>query len=264
MLTLLLISMLLFHVGATTKLSGDDALLGDEGTARLDKERVAKGEVGRLYEWTEQQFDASVAGGDQSIVHLIAFVTPWCGHCKRLSGTWQTLAKLKSGRFTGANQDGLEVHVGRVDCTAQRSLCERFTVKSFPTLKAMWNGRVYEYTAKSRQLSALVEFVEAQQFLQAASVALPRAGERSSSSFVDQLGVLIVKHVWLALFCVAFFCTLVGLVIGMLVTAFCITPDYAHVIEEHERGKNDVDDDDDKQPKQQQKRRRKNENKKSQ
>lgn len=49
------------------------------------------------------------------------------------------------------------MRVGKVDCTTERSICERFGVQSYPTLKVVTDGRYYDY-ASSREQAALAAF----------------------------------------------------------------------------------------------------------
>ena len=54
---------------------------------------------------------------------FVKFYAPWCGHCKKLEPTWVELS-----------DKGLDINVGKVDCTTNKDLCSEFGVKGFPTL----------------------------------------------------------------------------------------------------------------------------------
>ena len=56
---------------------------------------------------------------------LVEFYAPWCGHCKKLSPTWESLATNLKGK----------VNVGKVDVPENRDLGSRFGIKGFPTIK---------------------------------------------------------------------------------------------------------------------------------
>jgi protein disulfide-isomerase A6 len=50
-----------------------------------------------------------------------------CGHCKALAPAWKQLGEA----FT----DNEDVIIGDVDCTKEESLCQKFGVQGYPTLK---------------------------------------------------------------------------------------------------------------------------------
>lgn len=95
---------------------------------------------------TEANFDQETKDG----VWFVKFYAPWCGHCQKLAPVIDTLAVDPA--ITEA-----DVHVAKVDCTTERSICERFGVQSYPTLKVISAGRFYDY-AGSREVAALAKF----------------------------------------------------------------------------------------------------------
>jgi len=64
----------------------------------------------------------------------VKFYAPWCGHCKQLQPTWDSLANDLSGR----------VKVGKVDCDKE-SICQEYQIQGFPTLKFFKDGEVLDY-----------------------------------------------------------------------------------------------------------------------
>lgn len=48
--------------------------------------------------------------------------------------------------------------MAKVDCTTERSICERFSVNSYPTLKVVSNGKYYDYPG-ARDADPMVDFV---------------------------------------------------------------------------------------------------------
>ncbi|CAM9357918.1 unnamed protein product [Ectocarpus sp. 6 AP-2014] len=80
---------------------------------------------------------------------FVEFYAPWCGHCRKLDGTWTELAEKLGG----------EVNVGKVDATANRGLVKRFGVKGFPTLLFFSHGNLHKF-AGPRKLDSFIEFAK--------------------------------------------------------------------------------------------------------
>lgn len=78
---------------------------------------------------------------------FVAFVAPWCGHCKRLHPTWEELAKELKGM----------INVARLDATANEYTASRFNIRGFPTIKFLRQGKMYDYNG-ARTVEALKEF----------------------------------------------------------------------------------------------------------
>ncbi|KAI9910175.1 hypothetical protein PsorP6_010403 [Peronosclerospora sorghi] len=95
---------------------------------------------------SEATFDHRTSAG----VWFIKFVAPWCSHCKKLAPTIDELSEAEG-------LDDANVHVAHVDCTTERSLCERFSVGSYPTLKVVDDGSAYEYNGR-RDVPSMVAF----------------------------------------------------------------------------------------------------------
>jgi len=68
---------------------------------------------------------------DNGEVGLIAFIAPWCGHCKALLPEWAT-ASFKL--------DGSGAYLGIVDATVETTLASQYDVKGYPTIKIFPGG----------------------------------------------------------------------------------------------------------------------------
>lgn len=64
--------------------------------------------------------------------HFVMFYAPWCGHCSRLSPTWEKLAEEFND---GSNSVLAQVIIAKVDCTVETALCSEHDVTGYPTLK---------------------------------------------------------------------------------------------------------------------------------
>jgi len=104
-----------------------------------------------VLELTTDNFEDHVfASGKNS---LVKFYAPWCGHCKRLAPTWEELA-------TEYKED-TSVNIAHLDCTAHQSLCTKYGVSGYPTLKYFKNGDTEGADYKSgRDLGSLKTFVD--------------------------------------------------------------------------------------------------------
>jgi len=99
-------------------------------------------------ELTPENWDAETAGKKV----FLKFLAPWWGHCKKLKPTWDRLIKEFEKSETSLVAD--------VDCTAGgKDLCQKFEIKSYPTLKYGNPSDLQDYKSK-RDYDSLLEFAK--------------------------------------------------------------------------------------------------------
>jgi protein disulfide-isomerase A6 len=89
-------------------------------------------------------------GGERAA--LVEFYAPWCGHCKKLAPEYEKLGEALKG------QKG--VLIAKVDCDDHKSVCSKFGIQGFPTIKWFPKGSLEpkDYSG-GRTTDALLEFV---------------------------------------------------------------------------------------------------------
>ena len=76
---------------------------------------------------------------------LVEGFAPWCPHCQHFAPEVERIGQAFNGRASG-------VLVCRVNCVAQRPICEAMGIRSFPTM--YWGGTA-EFVAAERTRATL-------------------------------------------------------------------------------------------------------------
>ena len=84
---------------------------------------------------------------------LYLFYTTWCPHCKNAKPEWEALKTATTGSVKGVN-----IVFQEVDCELDTDLADKFKVEGYPTIKLVYNNKIYDYDAKPSKEN-LVKFL---------------------------------------------------------------------------------------------------------
>eukprot|EP00978_Attheya_sp_CCMP212_P020401 scaffold58325_cov56-Attheya_sp.AAC.5 len=134
-----LIEASLHEIGATIKARGvnlkvkpmgsrSDSDTGSSSSSSNanDKNKSIESKVVKL---TMKNFQSQVL--DNPLVSMVAFVAPWCGHCKSLLPEWDDASLAL---------DGQGAFLGVVDATREEELAKIYGVTGYPTIKIFPGG----------------------------------------------------------------------------------------------------------------------------
>ena len=85
---------------------------------------------------------------------LVAYLAPWCGHCKEFKPEWRELSK----RMKGSKRRGMLAAVSEEFIDAGDS---RHSVEGYPTIRLFVDGRKVEDYDGPRKAGALAEYIAA-------------------------------------------------------------------------------------------------------
>ena len=127
-------------------------------------------EVPPMRELSGESFDKETKNGHWFIKHY----SPYCGHCKAVAPTWQTLYEfyytskpVPARKKSSSETDSLntftrfyDFHFASVDCVAYGDLCGKHSVTAFPTFSLFKNGTVVNGFEGKKDMAGLSAFVE--------------------------------------------------------------------------------------------------------
>ncbi|KAJ1962590.1 hypothetical protein GGI12_002564 [Dipsacomyces acuminosporus] len=80
---------------------------------------------------------------------FVKFYAPWCPHCQHLAPIWEKLAAATRGK----------INVAKVNCDEHSTVCSKYNVQGYPTLKVLWEGETVDYKGE-RQLESFKSFID--------------------------------------------------------------------------------------------------------
>lgn len=78
---------------------------------------------------------------------------PWCGHCKALAPEYEEAATTLKDK---------DIHLAKVDCTAEQELCQEHGVEGYPTLKVFRGSENVSPYSGQRKAPAIVSYMTKQ------------------------------------------------------------------------------------------------------
>ena len=84
---------------------------------------------------------------------MIYFYTTWCPFCKKARPEWD---KFKE-EWAGRKINGYLITFTEVDCDINETTANKYDVKSYPTIKLIKEGEIYDFDARPTQ-DALTQF----------------------------------------------------------------------------------------------------------
>jgi thiol-disulfide isomerase/thioredoxin len=74
---------------------------------------------------------------------LYFFYTDWCPLSKKAEPEWKAFKE-----DTGGSYDGVTLTFIEVDCDKNPEMADKFNINGYPTIKLVYNDKIYEYDAK--------------------------------------------------------------------------------------------------------------------
>lgn len=84
---------------------------------------------------------------------LYFFYTDWCPLSKKAEPEWKGFKE-----DTGGSYDGVSLTFIEVDCDKDPEVADKFNINGYPTIKLVYNDKIYEYDAKPDR-SILAKFL---------------------------------------------------------------------------------------------------------
>jgi thioredoxin 1 len=75
---------------------------------------------------------------------MIYFYTTWCPYCKRARPEWDAFKE----EWANKKINGYLITFTEVDCDINETTANKYDVKSYPTIKLIKEGQVYDFDAR--------------------------------------------------------------------------------------------------------------------
>ena len=94
---------------------------------------------------------------DDNEVIIYFFYTDWCPYCKKAKPEWNEFKKEVNESVFYSNSYNIVFE--EIDCDKNTSLANKYKIDSYPTIKLVYQNKIYDYDAKpnSDNLMAFLE-----------------------------------------------------------------------------------------------------------
>ncbi|KAK7746601.1 Protein disulfide-isomerase erp38 [Diatrype stigma] len=131
---------------------------------------------------TDASFKETI-GGDKDV--LVAFTAPWCGHCKNLAPTWETLAN------DFITEPGVVIAKVDAEADSSKATASEQGVTSYPTIKFFPKGSTEgELYSGGRSEKDLVSFINEK----AGTHRVPGGSLDATGGTIDVLNHIAIKY----------------------------------------------------------------------
>jgi thiol-disulfide isomerase/thioredoxin len=104
-------------------------------------------------EFVSKEDKAKNASND---VLIMFFYTEWCPYCKQ---ALPEIKKFEDYIISENTKNDYIITLTKIDCDKNSTIADKYKVESYPTIKLIYKGEVYNYDAKPNR-NNLIKFVE--------------------------------------------------------------------------------------------------------
>jgi thiol-disulfide isomerase/thioredoxin len=73
-------------------------------------------------------------------VWILKFYAPWCGHCKKMAPVLDDVMQSITSSYGDSTPATSSLAIGKIDCTVQKKLCQRYKISGYPTMRVAIDG----------------------------------------------------------------------------------------------------------------------------
>jgi len=78
------------------------------------------------------------------VVDVYYFYTTWCPYCVKARPEWDKFKKF----WENKKKNGYLLNFTEIDCDKNESLASKYEIETYPSIKLVKDGKIYDYDAK--------------------------------------------------------------------------------------------------------------------